>query len=601
VTTDAREPPPPGPPAARVAVLAAVVGAVAVAVRLWTLRDMEAANPLFRVTILDEAVYLREAGRIRDGLAPTTPSLVSLFWPWVLALAGAVERHGASLLNVGFGSATAVLACVGASRAAQSLLAGGVAGGIVALSGALVFQDCTAQIEPLLGLLVLAAVLALVAAARSPTHARIALAGLLVGVAGLGRGTNLALLLGLVPLLRGVPLRTAALRAVVAVAAAAVPIVAFDRAVGALPTSGGVNVWLGNNAWSRETRSFGTAEFPMDPDGEAQGVASIAEAAEGRKLSAAEINAWWARRALREIAAQPAHAIAHAGTKALLVVYPEDTGGNHDATAEREFSAYLRVVPVSFAWILVAGAAGWVAARRAIPGWSAAGLASVGFVATLVLIFPLTRYRVPLTPVAAVLAGVGVAALARRRVSAAEATQAGAVAALLAVASWAGLKVRPPTRPESWTNLGIASMESGVGDPAEWLRRAHAESPDFPLSAALLGVLSLQRNDPQQALTWFDRALDVARKDRMWDRVGRDAGVGKVRALSLLGRHREAIELHDRMRAVFPQDADIAADGVFVALHAGDRDGARLRLEAARAIAPSHPRVLEAARAVDEP
>ena len=64
------------PTPSRVVLLGAVCAVLAGAVRLWTLRDLEAADPLFRVTILDEAVYVREALRIHEGRPATSASLV---------------------------------------------------------------------------------------------------------------------------------------------------------------------------------------------------------------------------------------------------------------------------------------------------------------------------------------------------------------------------------------------------------------------------------------------------------------------------------------------------------------------------------------------
>ena len=525
------------PTPSRVVLLGAVCAVLAGAVRLWTLRDLEAADPLFRVTILDEAVYVREALRIHEGRPATSASLVSMLWPWLLALFGAVTRHAASLVNVGLGSAIAGIAAAGAARLGGSLAAGAVAGGICALSGALVFQDATAQIETLLALSVLASVLASAAAARSPTWMRLALAGAAAGIAILGRGTHAGLLLGTIPALRGAGPRTGALRALVLAIAAAAPIVAFDQAVGAVPTSAGVNVWLGNNLWSRTTRSFGTGEIAMDPDGEARDVVRVATEAEGgRPLSTAEINAWWMRRAWREMSADWGAAFGHFAAKAALVFYVPDMGGNHDADVERQFAAWLRVAPVSVAWILVLGAAGWVVARRGAPGVDAAALAVVGGIAALIVVFPLTRYRMPLVPAAAVLVGVGVAAVVARRVDRGPRIAAGIVVVSLAAVAVVASSLRPAAKPEAWTNLGLAAMDTGVGDPDAYLVRALAEDPSYPIPALILGNRALERGDAREAIRRFDAAAAAAGGRPRWAGIVRDAELGRAKALALLGR-----------------------------------------------------------------
>lgn len=596
--------PRPAPRVAHVAILAAVVGAVAVAARLAVLADMERANPLFRVTVLDEAVYLREALRIRDGGSADAPSLVSLLWPWLLATFGATTRHSASLVNVTLGTATAVLAAAGAARLARSLVAGAVAGSVCALSGALVFQDTTAQIEPLLGLLVLATVLAQAAAARAPSPGRLALAGALLGAAVLGRGTNAALVLGLAPALFapsarvGRRARDAAARALVVALAAAAPIVTFHAAVGAVPTSPGINVWLGNNPWSWTTRSFGTAELRLDPDAEAVEVRAIPESAEGRPLSVGDVNVWWLRRTAEACAASPGEALSHVGVKAALVFSPDDMGGNHDAVAERDFSALLGLVPVSGAWILVFAAAGFVVARPSVRGIDAPGLAALGFCAALVVVFPLTRYRSPVLPACAVLVGAGAAALRPGGSSRTRQAAGAAVAAGLAAVSMLADTLRPPQRAESWANLGAAAVQSGVGDGEAWLRRAAAEAADFPPPLVFLGYVRLDAGDPRGALDWFTQAAEVAGDHARWNGLHRDAVVGAARALAALGRGEEAL---DTLRAASDRhagDAGFLAQSALVALAAGRSDVARECLVRARAIDATHPRVLEAARAL---
>jgi hypothetical protein len=520
-----------GPSGRRVALLGFGVAALAAGVRIWTLAELEAADPLALVPILDEAVYLREARRLGEGLGPTTPSLVALLWPWTLAALGAVTQHAAALVDVAIGSLVAALAAAGAARLAGSLAAGVVAGAVCALSGALVFQDATAQIEPLLGLLALSTALALAAAARAPTWTRLTVAGLLAGVAILGRGTNAALLVGVLPALRGAAAGARASRVAVFVAAAAVPILVFDAAVGAVPSSPGVNVWLGNNGWSRDTLSFGTDEIAMDPDGEARDIVAVAEAAERRKLSTAEVNAWWLGRAAREVAAEPGAAAAHLARKTALLFYAPDMGGNRDVDAEREFATWLRVAPVSAAWILVLGAAGWVVARRTSCGLGAFALATSGGLATLVVVFPLTRYRMPFVPAAAVLAGVGVAAVIARRVDRRRLVAGAATVVVLGAMVVVAGAIRPARRPEAWTNLGQAAIDTGVGDADAFLRRAVADDPTYPWPSLLLGERALARGDAAEALRRFDAAIAAAGASPRWAGAARRAAEGRARAL----------------------------------------------------------------------
>jgi tetratricopeptide (TPR) repeat protein len=417
-------------------------------------------------------------------------------------------------------------------------------------------------------------------------------------VAILGRGSNAALLLGAWPVMRGAGVGLGSLRATAILAAAAAPVVLFDQAVGAVPTSAGVNVWLGNNAWSRQTLSLGTDEIAMDPDGEARDIVRVAEAAEGRPLSKAEMNAWWARRALREMGDDVGAASLHFAKKAALVLSAPDTGGNRDVDAEREFSTWLRTAPVSSAWILVLGAAGCIAAWRATRGTDAIALAALGGVAALVVVFPLTRYRMPLVPTAAVLAGVGAAAVLSKRADGRARGAAVATLVVLAAVSYFAETLRSAARPESWTNLGLAAIDTGVGDAEVLLRRAAKDGAAFPTPSLVLANRALGRGDAAQALRDFDAAIRAAGDRSTWAGVARDAAVGRCRALAALGRSKEALEFLDRARERFPNDADLAAEGVFLALDVGDRLDAVRRLVDAQALDANAARVREAETAL---
>ncbi|MCE9636921.1 MAG: tetratricopeptide repeat protein [Planctomycetes bacterium] len=598
-------------PGVRAVLLAAVLAAVAMSVRLQTLHGMNDANPLFRVTVLDEAVYLREAARFRSG-GGWTSSLVSLFWPWILSVLGAVDRNSAALVNVVIGSMTTVLATVGAAKLTRSLVAGAVAGLICALSGAMVFQDVTVQIEPVIAFSVLASALALAAAARRPTAVRLAIAGAAVGVATLARGTNVALVLGALPALgAGVPAGPCAggasrvvasrwIRAAILFVGVAAPVALFDRAVGALPTSGGVNVWLGNNEWSRDTLSFGTDEFPMDPDAEAAAVARIAAASEGRDLTPPEINSWWVRRAAREIASHPGASIVHFATKLILVVYPDDMGGNHDAVLESEFAAPLRVLPVTFAWVLVVGAAGFVLTRKVVPGATAMGLAAAGVVGALVIVFPLTRYVAPLVPTAAVLAGAGASVLLRADRDRRTAAAAGVTVAALVTASFAGSLMRPSNRAEALMNLGVAAMNTGVGDSDRFFRRSAEADATYAPPLVMLGARAFDSGKFDEALARFDSAVAIAWENPKFVAAARDALLGRCRSLASLGRFAEALETADRAAAVFKQDAEFPAEGALIALAMRDTGGARRRVAMARQLDPANERVIQAESALGE-
>jgi hypothetical protein len=431
-----------------------VVAAAALSIRLATLSAMAASPPLFAEPILDEQVYLGEAARFADGIPPSDAGrLLSRAWPLVLRLAGVSDEHGAALVNLSLGSLTAGLAAYLAARLGGTT-AGLVTGALVAGWGTLVFYDVTTQMDPLLALCATAAILAMAAAARRPRPRRLLVAGLLVAAATACRATSVVLLAGMASTLRTSPVR----RGLVLLAGLAAGIGVYGIAAGTMPVGGAVNLWLGNNAWSRATRSFGTDEFWMHPVDQAGAVRRIAEQAAGHRLDVTGVNAYWARRTWNELRSAPLDAVEHLAVKTVLVLGHDEIGSVHDAVVERRFAPWTAVAPVSGAWLLVLGAAGWGLARRRFVSADATALAAAAFLASVVLVFPLGRYRAPILPAAAVLAGLGAGAL--RGCSRTDLRRAALAGGLTLAVGLAAPLLRSSARPESWTNLGLASLRS---------------------------------------------------------------------------------------------------------------------------------------------
>ncbi len=176
-------------------VLPAASAGAALLIRIWTLLEQRAANPLFRTAILDDRFYLDLAGGVPGGPADDPAWFLAPLYPWVLGIAtqlGAVEMGTASAVSVLFGVATAAAVAV-AARTLHSDLAGWLAGLLYAAAGTFVFHDVLPGQEP-----ILCAVhaLALVFAARFLRDGSWLSAGLLgatVGIAMLGRSTSAVL------------------------------------------------------------------------------------------------------------------------------------------------------------------------------------------------------------------------------------------------------------------------------------------------------------------------------------------------------------------------------------------------------------------------
>ena len=92
--------------------------------------------------------------------------------------------------------------------------------------------------------------------------------------------------------------------------------------------------------------------------------------------------------------------------------------------------------------------------------------------------------------------------------------------------------------------LGLRAMLSGKLDEADdRLRRAYTWHPRWPAVTNALGSVSLTAEEFQHALDFFDRTLDVVPQNP-------EGLLGRIRTLTYLGRHDDAIESVDRLLAL---------------------------------------------------
>lgn len=585
--------------------LPAAVLAAAFAVRAWTLGDERSGDPLFRTAILDDAGYLRLADDVRTGASAGRPWFLAPLYPWVLAAAarGAPPTLAlAGWLSAVLGAATAAIAAV-AARSIHSSLAGWITGAICALSGVLVFSDVLPGQEPLLCLLHAATLLAAaryLARGGSPWTA--ALAGSLAGVAMLARATSGVLLaaFALAALLHVAPRRRALLGIAIAALGAAVVLVPAAvrnaRATGdftPFPWSGGPNLFMANGPSARRLVSFTSPELGMNPDVMESRAAEIARTAEGRELTPSEVSSYWARRTWAERGGAGEMA-SHLGRKALLFWTADEFGSSHEFLIERQWSAWLRLVPAGSWWILALGAAGWWIARRSAPALDFALLAVALTWAALVVFFPLSRYRLPVVPLAAAAAAAGAAELVLRGTTG---RRAGAAAVIVAAAFGVSrLTLRQPLHARSWNNVAHAfAAEGDRASAMDMLRRSIAEEPGDGPVREHLGRLLLDEGRPAEAL----EELKAAQAD---ERTRWTAGVPAVFALVALGQPGRAEQvgrvLLDRPMPEPMFRAELLANLALASQASGDRSAAIERLRAAEEIAPGAPAVVRARRAI---
>jgi tetratricopeptide (TPR) repeat protein len=462
--------------------------------------------PLYTTPQLDGLEFLSWARWIAAGDFhwPEDPSHSPLY-PYLLA--GWLRLGGVGLARVAQCVGGALLCCLVAILAARhaGARAGRAAGVLLALYGPLVWIETSILAEPLMLVLVSAALVAWTSG--KPDRRAGAWTGLWVGLAAAARPSAIVILAALALSLSsrsaGRRRSAAALALATAVAAAVwlLPVVAASRAAhGLVPGQafGGYAFYLGNRAVS--------SGLPEDRPGGSWDLRRHAMEAAGVRGVAARDRAYVST-ALGEMIAAPGEAAARFGRKALWALSNEEIRDTHSYWFFRARSRLLSVLP-GFALLVALAVAALFARPRghwpALHAWSA-GL----FVLTCVAVMVGTRYRLPVVPSLAVFAGQGAAWLV---VSLRERSGRG-FAALLAVTGVA-LLVHIPRHPasrngaEEW-HLSGASLESeGQFEEAEGSYRESIARDSGSAPAWIgLGRAALRRGDLESASAAFRTAV----------------------------------------------------------------------------------------------
>jgi tetratricopeptide (TPR) repeat protein len=598
---------------------AAAVFAVAFLVRLAVGAQL-ADEPLFRSPQLDSLQYYLWAQRIAAGdfLWPVPPPHglgYPVFLGALLALLdgslGAV-RVAQSLLGAG----TCALAAAVAGRA-FGRRAGIAAGLLLAVYGPLVWIDVSILAEGLL-LFLLVLALWIVSGGDRPV-VRAVLAGLVIALATLVRPTAVVLLPGLVAALVTGRLRDrrawgAAGLLLATFFLVATPVVwKISQANGAfVPVQGhsGFAFYIGNH-----------------PDGDGLPSPRIGrgwEEIETEALRAgiedpAAQDRYYRTRALAAMRERPGDSLRLFASKAFWLIQAAEVRDSHSFDFFRSRSGLLQVLP-GFGLLFALAAAGLVAAigRPQRPPLSIL-LGLAGFAAVTVLTMVGTRYRMPLIPFLAILAGPAVAMV----VEAAKARRWRnlGVLALVFVITWGITHIRsyPPSlnfaeelamsgssleKQEDWTGALAAYEQSLAADggyvPAlegigrtrikqndfqgaeEVLRRALQIKPGSQRAHHYLGIVLAQTGRPDEAVRELRASLALAPND-----------LPTLEALAPLllarGEVDAAADAYARLLAINPNDA---AGQLAMARLAGARNDPAGGLPAARRaveLAPENP------------
>ena len=336
--------------------------------------------------------------------------------------------------------------------------------------------------------------------------------------------------------------------------------------------NGGVNLWLGNHPGAEGVYS-GAPDLPDDPRAQLAASTAVAEHALGRTLKPSEVSAWWTRRSLRELTANPRRAARLWTQKLLLLANTEEAQLNFRYDFFRALSRSRVLSLPLLAWGLVLPLAGAGVAL----GWRRREVRVVVLLAGLYLgsllpFFVAARFRMPATPWMVALAAAGLSELTRS--SRRQALAALGVAALLA--AFAHLPGLHQDDAAMWNLRGTVHEEEGdLARADDAYTRAVAIRPVWPPAAINLGRRLLARGEPAAAARVFESVVRDAEAS-YW--------LGSTRLQ--MGEVEEATVALERSLAARPESA--AAWNLLGVCRAtrGDRAQAEAAFERALALDP---------------
>lgn len=283
----------------------------------------------------------------------------------------------------------------------------------------------------------------------------------------------------------------------------------FQKSGRILPVAlqGGVNFYIGNshtsNGWSAVLPGVG-ADWT---DADAQ---RVAEERSGRALTPPEVSDELQRMGWEEIQSHPVDWVGLMGRKLILLLNIQEVGNNRPLTLPRESSPMLTALfLISFGSLIPFGLAGLPAFRQWREG--AIALAALGgtFAATLLLFFVNTRYRMPLVPLAAVTAGVGVQQLITN-------FKAGNYRSLsfglllpgliLCLPPWLGTRFDDPAQGYFVTGNALLRMDRPV-EAIAYYQKSAEQADRYPKLHLNLGVAYLAAGDTLNARDQFQKEL----------------------------------------------------------------------------------------------
>ena len=346
--------------------------------------------------------------------------------------------------------------------------------------------------------------------------------------------------------------------------------------------AGGVNFYLGNKQGAdgmvpRQDRAVTYGEEYRDS------VEVFAEEVYREETGDAgappgRVSRYWLARTGDEIRGDPAAWVVLMAKKAWYLAWNREIPNNKSFSfIRRHESTVLRIAPVRW-WLLFALAplGAWWARDRRLLLWLLLFIAL--YAGGVMLFFVNSRYRVPLWPVAAVLAAGGLLGLIdamrrRRHRELATAVAVAVVLALVSLVNWLGIP--PDNHARDFFFRSIAQLEKGrLDDAAADARRSVELEPSDPAAHFQLGTVDLARQEPAAALMSFRQAAELAPGEpRVWSNLGV--------ALERLGRPGEAYRSYLRAIGLAAGYPPPLVNAALLELRAGLLDAAEAKVRRA--------------------
>lgn len=552
--------------------------ALALALRLahlWAVRG----QPFFASLVMDSQEYDRWAQGIAAGdWLGSGVFFQAPLYPYLLAAVYALLGHRLALVYL-LQIALAVAGCWALYRAGREMGGEGTGLGaalLAAVYGPFLFYDVQLLKESL-AVTVTAFFLWALAAARNRPGLKVWLgAGLLLGVLALLRENALLILPFLLPIAwhredrwTGLARRGGAM--VAGLVLALLPVAVRNGLIGGdfLPTTsqGGVNFYIGNHAGADGTYQP-IVPGKQVPELERKEPARVAEQALGRPLSAGEVSHYWLGQGLAWARSHPGDFLRLQVHKLRLFWSWYELPDAVDYYYAKTLSPPLRLPLLEFGGAVILALAGLLLARQRLGDFAPTLLFALGWMASTVIFFLFSRYRLPAVPALLAVGGVTLAEIPaawRRRPREAM----GLVAICLAAFLLPRLIGFEPRMDLVHYNLGRLYEEQGHLEEAQGeYQVAFTLNPKDFLACLNLGNLAARRRDWPTALRFYERAEALEPRS---DDVQSNLGGAWLAA----GDPARAEQHLDRALALNPRNLPALQNKTLLLARRGDLAGAR--------------------------